>query len=178
MSLAEIGAGFSLAEYAIDQIRMKPLALVKLTRTGEVAAGARTIGGTAAHAEDGQRCEQLADQVRLRGKRVSSVSLAPGILKGTADGVSALPQIVVHLIAKVADAYTLDQERKRRFRPRGSIAYDTRILSWNMTESRVSLWSLEGRLGIPFVCGERQSRIGQVRQTWSIKSCHVFLAAR
>lgn len=65
-------------------------------------------------------------------------------------------QIVVRLIAKVSDAYALDHERQRSFRPHGSISYDLRVLSWAMSKSSVSIWSVDGRLSIPFVCGERQ----------------------
>jgi putative transposase len=68
-------------------------------------------------------------------------------------------QVVIRLIAKVADAYKLDHDRKRSFRPHGSISYDDRVLSWNMAESRVSIWSRDGRLVIPFVCGERQREL-------------------
>src|SRR4051794_21252468 len=39
-------------------------------------------------------------------------------------------QMVVRLIAKVADAYKPDRARLRRFRPHGSLAYDDRILRW------------------------------------------------
>jgi putative transposase len=68
-------------------------------------------------------------------------------------------QMVVRMTAKVADAYKLDHDRKRSFRPHGSIAYDLRILSWNMAEIRVSIWSMDGRLAISFVCGERQRQL-------------------
>jgi IS605 OrfB family transposase len=68
-------------------------------------------------------------------------------------------QMVVRLIAKVADAYKVDERRLRTFRKHGSIAYDDRILSWNMAESRVSISSLDGRLSIPFVCGDRQREL-------------------
>ncbi len=43
-----------------------------------------------------------------------------------ATGLTA--QLVVRLIAKVADAYKLDHKRERRFRLHGSISYDDRIL--------------------------------------------------
>ena len=65
-------------------------------------------------------------------------------------------QVVVRLIAKVADAYKLDQKRQRVFRARGSIAFDRRILSWNIDASRISIWTVAGRLAIPFVCGQHQ----------------------
>ena len=69
-------------------------------------------------------------------------------------GLSA--QSAVRAISKIADAYKLDKKARRTFRERGSAAYDARILSWNLKESSVSIWSLDGRLKIPFVCGDRQ----------------------
>jgi len=67
--------------------------------------------------------------------------------------------VVVRLNAKVADAYKLDQERKREFRPCGSIAYDLRILSWNQDKSVVNIWTLDGRQKIPFVCGDHHRNL-------------------
>jgi len=68
-------------------------------------------------------------------------------------------QAVVRCIAKVADAYKLDRDAPRTFRPLGSIAYDARNLSW--TEDAASIWSVDGRLRIPFVCGDRQRELLQ-----------------
>jgi IS605 OrfB family transposase len=65
-------------------------------------------------------------------------------------------QIVVRVLAKVADAYKLDRRSRRTFRPMGSIAYDSRILRWYVTEYAVSIWTVAGRQRIPFVAGERQ----------------------
>ena len=68
-------------------------------------------------------------------------------------------QAIVRCIAKVADAYKLDRDVPRTFRPLGSIAYDARNLSW--TEDAASIWSVDGRLRIPFVCGDRQRELLQ-----------------
>ena len=73
-------------------------------------------------------------------------------------------QVAVRVISKVADAYKLDRKPQRAFKPLGSIAYDDRILSWHMKDSTVSIWTVEGRLRIPFVCGERQRELLQTRQ--------------
>lgn len=73
-------------------------------------------------------------------------------------------QVVVRVIAKVAEAHKLDKRTRRKFKPMGSIAYDDRILSWRMSEATVSIWTLDGRLRIPFVCGERQRELLQTRQ--------------
>ena len=66
-------------------------------------------------------------------------------------------QVVVRCIAKVADAYKLDRNVQRSFRPLGSIAYDARILSWQ--GETASIWTVEGRQRIPFVCGDRQREL-------------------
>ncbi|MBU2559224.1 MAG: transposase [Bacteroidetes bacterium] len=59
-------------------------------------------------------------------------------------------QTVVRCISKVVDAYKKDKKIKRQFRPLGAITYDTRILSYKgMT---ASVWSVDGRLKIPFIC--------------------------
>ncbi len=59
-------------------------------------------------------------------------------------------QVVIRCISKVIDAYKLNRTRKRSFKPLGGIAYDSRILSYK-TDS-ISIWSVNGRLKIPFVC--------------------------
>jgi len=77
-------------------------------------------------------------------------------------GLSA--QVAVRVIAKVADAYKLDRKSKRTFKTTGSIAYDDRILSWRLQNQTVSIWTMNGRLRIPFVCGERQWELLKTRQ--------------
>jgi putative transposase len=69
------------------------------------------------------------------------------------EGFSLTAQVVVRLLAKVADAFTLDKRTRRTFRPLGAIAYDDRILRWY--DSEVSIWTVVGRERVPFVCGAR-----------------------
>lgn len=64
-------------------------------------------------------------------------------------------QATVRAIAKVADAYRRDRGSRRRFRAYGAVAYDVRILRY-LRDDVVSIWTVEGRQTIPFVCGERQ----------------------
>src|SRR5215217_4380697 len=68
-------------------------------------------------------------------------------------------QLAVRCIAKVADAYKLDRKTQPTFQPHGAIPYDERILSYNLKSSEVSIWTLDGRQAIPFVCGERQREL-------------------
>lgn len=69
---------------------------------------------------------------------------------------SLTAQIVCLLTAKVADAYKLDKKVQRIFRLHGSIVYDRRIMSMNLASSMVNLWTVDGRMKIPFVCGDKQ----------------------
>ena len=77
-------------------------------------------------------------------------------------GLSA--NIVVRLIAKVADAYKKDKKSKRHFRAHGAIDYDDRVLRWHMEKSDVSILTVEGRQRIPFVCGDKQRALLEQRQ--------------
>lgn len=65
-------------------------------------------------------------------------------------------QMTVRVISKVADAYQLDKKTKRLFRPLGSVAYDGRILAWKIEPRSVSIWTLDGRMKLPFVAGDHQ----------------------
>ena len=68
-------------------------------------------------------------------------------------------QLTVRCIAKVTDAYKLDRKTQRTFQPHGAVAYDDRILSYALPDSLVSIWTLDGRQAIPFVCGERARQL-------------------
>lgn len=60
-------------------------------------------------------------------------------------------QMVVRSISKVADSYKLDKKKQRTFKELGAITYDSRILSYNIEKRILSIWSIDGRLKIPFI---------------------------
>lgn len=68
-------------------------------------------------------------------------------------------QLIIRCNAKVTDSYKLDKATKRTFRPTGSIAYDSRILTFFTEESQISLWTVAGRMKIPFAVGELQKEM-------------------
>lgn len=72
-------------------------------------------------------------------------------------------QMVIRVIAKVADGYKLDRKRQRTFRALGSIALDKKLLAYKAGNT-VSIWTVDGRRTIPFVGGERQLALLQGRQ--------------
>ena len=69
-------------------------------------------------------------------------------------GLSA--QATVRCIAKVVDAYKLDRKAQRTFKPTGGVAYDNRLLRYDLAANTISIWTMAGRLTIPFVGGQRQ----------------------
>jgi IS605 OrfB family transposase len=58
--------------------------------------------------------------------------------------------MVVRCLSKVCDSYKLDKKTKRTFKSLGSIAYDSRILTYK--NDSVSIWCIGGREKMPFVC--------------------------
>jgi putative transposase len=68
-------------------------------------------------------------------------------------------QMTIRALGKVGDAYKLDTNVCRTFRLHGAISYDDRILSFALPDSSVSIWTLDGRQSIPFVCGGRQRQL-------------------
>lgn len=70
-------------------------------------------------------------------------------------------QMSVRAIGKVADAYKVGKKRQRTFKKLGAFPYDSRILSWRLSDQTVSIWTLEGRQRMPFLAGERQLELLQ-----------------
>ena len=73
-------------------------------------------------------------------------------------------QIAVLCAKKVSAAYKLDKKSKRTFKTHGTIAFDDRILRWYTNRQVVSIWTVAGRMKIPFTCGERAKQLLESRQ--------------
>ena len=93
---------------------------------------------------------------KLGLKRFWAIQSSQTYLPSYKNEFNLTAQIVVRCIAKVADAYKLNKETQRKFKPLGAITYDSRILSWKTNKQFVSIWTINGRLKIPYVCGDRQ----------------------
>ena len=64
-------------------------------------------------------------------------------------------QMVVRCISKVSDSYKLDRKKIRTFREYGSIAYDSRILTYR-PNNEVSIWTVGGRQKMNYVCHNKK----------------------
>lgn len=72
-------------------------------------------------------------------------------------------QMVVRAISKTVEAYKRDKTICPRFKPRGAIPYDQRIMSWKGIEA-VSLLTMSGRVVVPVRFGVYQAaRLGRLR---------------
>jgi len=72
-------------------------------------------------------------------------------------------QVAVRCIAKVADSYKIDQKTQRTFRKHSAQPYDDRIFRF-VADDKISIWLLNGREKVPFVCGEHQRRLLEHRK--------------
>ena len=98
-------------------------------------------------------CDRLSE-LAWEAQEFGQYSMHKAFYRTIRDEFPLSAQVVVRLNSKVADAYKIDQKSQREFRKHGSICYDPRILSWKMDQSFASIWTLDGRQKIPFVCGD------------------------
>ncbi len=96
-------------------------------------------------------CNKISD-VAWEKKEFNQYRLHHFVYHDIRDSSKLSAQVVVRCISKVVDAYKLDRKKKRYFKPLGAITYDTRIISYSKKSQEVSIWSIDGRLMIPFVC--------------------------
>jgi putative transposase len=134
--------------------------------TSQTATDPRTSCDAACHDGAHQCSLQLHHQVAWQTRTFGKFALQKLCYADVREQFGLSAQVTVRALAKVGDAYKLDKKAQRAFRPLAAIAYDDRILSYNLHKSSVSIWTVEGRQTLPFVCGERQrvllqSRLGE-----------------
>jgi putative transposase len=92
-------------------------------------------------------------------KKFGQFAVQKAVYHSLKERLSLSAQMAVLAVKKTTDAYKLDKKTKRQFRPLGAIGYDSRVLSWKLGTQTVSIWTLEGRQSIPFLCGEYQANL-------------------
>lgn len=68
-------------------------------------------------------------------------------------------QMAVRAIAKVAHTYKLDKRTLRKFKSHGAFPYDRRILSFKIAKQTVSIWTVNGRQRMGYLCGNRHHQL-------------------
>jgi len=94
-------------------------------------------------------CNKISD-VAWEKREFNQFRLHHLIYRIIRDSSNLSAQMVVRCISKVVNAYKPDKKSKRVFKPTGAITYDIRILSYK--EDSISIWSIDNRLRIPFIC--------------------------
>lgn len=137
---------------------MKLTAIVQLIPTAEQAT---SLQNTMEIANDA--CNYISD-IAWREKVFNQFSLHHIVYRDVRDKFGIGSEITVRCIAKVADAYKLDKKVKRIFRKHGAIPFDKRMLTWRTEKSFITIWTINGRKKISYVCGDRQRKLLENQQ--------------
>ncbi len=129
---------------------MKLIAQIKLQTTKEQGRQLKTTLERA-----NQACNYISEWA-WDNRVFSNFKIQKAIYQEIRRKFNLSSQMTIRAISKVTDAYKLDKKTKRTFSKYGSIAYDLRILTYKLDTQIVSILSLDGRLKIPFVTGEKQ----------------------
>jgi putative transposase len=132
---------------------MKLVANIQLTPTAEPAKSLR---------DTLERCNAGCNMISQRGFEAGTTRqyvLIKLVYRQLREEFGLTAQAAIRCIAKVADAYTTQKANARqgliKFRKHTAQPYDDRIVRF-VAGDMVSIWTLPGRIKIPFVCGERQ----------------------
>jgi IS605 OrfB family transposase len=139
-------------------VAVKLIAQVKLNPTKEQAKALRQTLEQANAA-----CDAISE-IAWKNETFKQFSLHKLIYADIRERFDLSAQVVVRAIAKVADAYKLDTDRCRKFKPLGAFPFDDRCLTWRINKQFVTIWTIQGRQRIPYVCGERQKQLLESRQ--------------
>jgi len=137
---------------------MKLTAQIKLTPTTEQGQALRRTMNCVNEA-----CAYVSG-VAFTTKTYGQFALQKAVYLDVKSKFGLTAQAAVHAIKKVVDSYKKNKDTLHKFYSRGAITYDDRILSWKPDQSQISIWTLEGRQRISFVCGEKQRELLKNRQ--------------
>lgn len=129
---------------------MKQTLPVKLAPTGEQSAALM-----ATMERFNLACDAIAE-VAFEHHRGNKIELQKLVYHDIRERFGLSSQLTIRAIAKVVEAYKRDRKIQPRFRARGAVPYDPRIMSWKGVE-HVSLLTLTGRVIVPTRLGAYQA---------------------
>ncbi len=104
-----------------------------------------------------EACHWISEQA-FNNKVFKQFNIHKIVYLSAKDKFNLSAQMVIRAISKVADSYQIQKAKQTFFKKHGSVAYDSRILTFKSGD-KVSLWTLNGRQTIPFACGEHQRKL-------------------
>jgi IS605 OrfB family transposase len=136
---------------------MKQVLVVKLAPTSDQSAALlRTLEAFNA------ACNDIAG-VAFAERSANKIELQKRVYYDIRERFGLSAQMCIRAIAKVAEAYKRDREKRPTFRAHGAMTYDERILSFPRID-RASLLTLDGRVDVPFRSGAYQeARLDRIR---------------
>ena len=154
------GRNAGLLRFALVSIlEMCHIVLMKLTAKAKLMATAgQAVFLRQTMVAANKACNHISEQA-WQARSFGQYSLQKLLYKSVRASFGLSAQVAIQCIVKVADAYRLDRTKKRKFRSLGAITYDSRILTWFTDKQFVSIWTVGGRLKIPYACGERQKEL-------------------
>lgn len=105
-----------------------------------------------------EACNYIS-QIAWESRVFSQFKLHKRVYDAVRDTFKLPSQNVIRCNSKVADAYKLDKKTKRTFKRDGAVAFDNRNLRWYKDIQKVSVTTRQGRLTLPYLCGERQKEL-------------------
>ena len=99
-------------------------------------------------------CSEIS-KVAWEQKVFPKYKIQPLVYTSIRETTGLSSQVVIRCIAKVAACYTRDKKHKHQFKPTSAQPFDDRIFRL-CDDNVVSIWTVDGRIKIPFVCGEYQ----------------------
>ena len=108
-----------------------------------------------------ERCNEACNWlsgVAFETKTFRHFALQKIAYRETRERFGLTAQVAVRCLAKVADAYKIDTDTQRQFRPHSAQPFDDRIFRF-LSDEQLSIWTLGGRQRISYVCGDHQRRL-------------------
>lgn len=109
-----------------------------------------------------ERCNSACNaisEVAWEQKVWSKYSLQKKVYHDIKQAFDLSAQMTILCAWKVAYAYAIDKKVKRSFRKHGSVAYDSRVLTYFPEKGKVSIWTVGKREKMSFVCGGHQAKM-------------------
>src|SRR5699024_755654 len=97
--------------------------------------------------EANKACNYIS-QIAFQTKTYYKYKLHKEVYTAVKSAYNLSSQNIIRCIAKVSDSYKKDKKKQRIYKPYGSIAYDSRILSYKQGNI-ISIWTTGGRIKIP-----------------------------
>jgi IS605 OrfB family transposase len=122
---------------------------------------------------EANRVSNLIASIAWERHTVGKIALQKLVYHDLRNKTTLSSQMLIHAIHKVADAYRINKKVVPQFNPKGSIAYDARILTVRNEKQYITIWTTLGRIKVAYTSGTKQLKL--LNQTIKIGECDLIL---